>query len=179
MKKRYTLCFIVSLLMLVSPVNGETYVASAEELSPSDSSRVWYEDWDEGMATAKREKKLVLIDFIKDYCGGCVKMDKKTFSAPEIRKRLTADWVCIKVNVYHNHKSGTYDGDTLNYFALSKYFRVHELPTFIFFDKEGKPVQSLVGFRDKEIFGPILDYMKYEAYKKGITFKEYSKSIEN
>ncbi|MFC1693060.1 thioredoxin family protein [Candidatus Latescibacterota bacterium] len=173
MKKVYAWSFLISLIIFISPINGETDVAFIEELSPSDSSKVWYDNWDEGMAAAKKEKKPVLVDFISDHCSACVSMDKHTFSAPEIRERLTADWVCIKVNTFHSQKSGTFDGKVMNYLKLSKYFRIVGVPTFIFFDKEGKPVQSLVGCKDKELFGHILDYMKDEAYKKGISFKEY------
>jgi len=178
MKKGYACSFIISLLIVIFPFNGETNIVLAEEQSTSDSSSVWHENWDEGVSAAKREKKPILVDFMSYSCGACVVMDEKTFAAPEIKKLLSADWVCIKVNTHHRHKSGTFDGKTMNYFQLAKYFRVSAVPTFLFIDKEGKPVQSLVGYQDKELFGDILDYMKDEAHKRGIPFEEYRKSKE-
>jgi thioredoxin-related protein len=47
------------------------------------------------------------------------------------------------------------------------------VPTYIFLDKTGIPVQSIIGYMDKKKFGPVLDYMAGEFYKNNITFKQY------
>ncbi|MFC1528547.1 thioredoxin family protein [Candidatus Latescibacterota bacterium] len=151
----------------------------AEKESSPDSTiagkidEIWYDDWDSGIAVAKAEKKPVLVDFSSDGCGACKAMHEKTFTSPEIKKRFTKDWICIKINTFHGYKRGTFNGKTLSYNKLAEYFRVQAVPTFLFIDRGNNPVQSVLGFKNSELFGIILDYMKDETYKKGITFKEY------
>ncbi|MBT4485220.1 MAG: thioredoxin fold domain-containing protein [Candidatus Latescibacteria bacterium] len=134
---------------------------------------IWYDDWDAGIAVARTEKKPVLVDFFSDGCGACKAMHEKTFTSPEIKNRFTKDWVCIKINTFHGYKRGTFDGKILSYNKLAEYFRVQAVPTFLFIDKEGKPVQSVLGYKNSELFGQILDYMKNEVYKKGLSFNKY------
>ncbi len=174
---RFLCCLSIIVCFFPTFIRGIN-TAIADEKVTTAKEKAWYDDWNKGMAAAKKEKKPILVDFFSDHCGACKAMHTITFTAPEIKKRLSADWINIRINTSHI-KSVTHEGKTMNYLELAKYFRVNGVPTYIFFDKEGKPVQSLFGYRDKKLFGPILDYMKDEAYKKGITFKEYSKSKEN
>jgi len=44
-------------------------------------------------------------------------------------------------------------------------------------DKDGKPIHLLPGYVPKEQFGPLLDYMKDELYKKKVNFRDYLKSV--
>jgi len=52
-----------------------------------------------------------------------------------------------------------------------------------FIDKNGKPVQIISGrklldfYKDDTFLGFILDYMRDETYKKGISFREYREQI--
>jgi len=177
--KNTTMYFFLTVVICFSVFGAyEKKLVSAEitSIKYAGFNNRWFDDWDDGIEAAKKEKKPVLIDFMSDHCGGCAEMDKQTFAAPEIKERLIPGWICIKVNTHHSGEKGSFNGKTMNYYKLSKYFRVKAVPTFVFLDTDSKPVQSIVGFRNKEIFGPILDYMKDEAYKKGISFKEYKKN---
>ncbi|MBT4363621.1 MAG: thioredoxin family protein [Candidatus Latescibacteria bacterium] len=181
MIKRFVKCHFVLLMFSVAIIIDSNFAEAEKSPSPesiklTEINNTWYEDWDEGMAKANKQKKPILVDFYTNSCPGCEAMHKTTFTSPEIKKRLAADWISIKINLSNTHKKCTYDSKSMNYYKLGKYFRITGVPAFIFFDREGKPVQSVVGYKDKDLFGSILDYMKDEAYKKGISFKEYRKS---
>ncbi len=167
-----TIVFILAQVLLLG---GLSVIALSEENNTIENESIWYEDWDAGMANAEKEKKPVLVDFSTEWCGACKAMDKNVFTDSLIQKRLKEDWVSIKINPGHSNKTCTFKGNTMNYAQLAKYFRVVGVPAFIFIDKSGELVQSVVGYKDKEEFGLILDYMKDEAYKKGISFREYVK----
>ena len=156
--------------------------AAAEENSATESGgtpvseNVWFENWDDGMWMAKKENKPVIVDFYSEYCGPCKWMEKVVFEDPGIKNRLARDWVSIKIDVLDKLKVGTVNAKKMNYIQLSQYYRIHAQPTFLFFDKTGKPVQKSIGSMKIEEFGHVLDYMKDELYKKGVKFKDYKES---
>ena len=143
------------------------------------SRKLWYEDWDAGMEAAIKDNKPILVDFYSDGCGACKAMHNKTFTEPGIIKLFKDYWICIRINTSHTDKYGTIDGKKMSYSDLARYYRVRGVPTYVFFDKERKPVQSVLGYKNSELFGFILNYIKEEVYKKGISFKEYRESKTN
>jgi thioredoxin-related protein len=149
---------------------------STQTVQPAEADFSWYTDWDKGLEAAKKEQKPVIVDFYADWCVYCKKMEKETFTAPEIKKRLAEGWIAIKVDLGIRDKQGTFDGKTMTYPQLASYFGVNGLPTYLFIDKEGKPVYPYPGYVPKEQFGPMLDYFKEELYTKKIKLSDYVES---
>ena len=139
--------------------------------------KVWYEEWDEAMFAAKKEKKPVMVDFYTTSCPSCKAMHETTFLEPEIIDRFEREWIGIKFNCHKLDMKGTYKGKIMNYGEISQFFRIVYVPTFLFFDKNGEPVQLVVGYLEKDELGPFLDYMRDEVYKKNIKFSDYKKSL--
>jgi thioredoxin-related protein len=170
----------------------ETKTSAAVETNAADVK--WYTDWNEGMAAAKEQDKPVFIHFTADWCKFCVKMKKETYSAGEIKQRFNDSWITIMVDtenrdfkgdVYINEgekKMLTYlDGNNAGYEeknldirGLTQNFGVSGLPTLVFIDKNGEPLQSIPGFIEKSEFAVILDYFQDGSYKD-IGFEEYRK----
>lgn len=135
----------------------------------------WTTDWDKAMKAAREQKKPVIVDFYTEWCVWCKRLDEDTYAAPEIMKRFKEGWIGVKVNPEDVTKKGTLDGKTVSYAAIARRFKVGGYPTIVFFDKEGKPVDLgfTVNFVPKEPFGPLLDYVKDELYKKNVSLKTY------
>ena len=55
----------------------------------------WQPSLSEGLAAAKRENRLALIDFWATWCKNCLTMDQTTLASPEVKAAL-ADYVKIK-----------------------------------------------------------------------------------
>jgi uncharacterized protein YyaL (SSP411 family) len=57
----------------------------------------WY-DWNEGVAKARAEGKIALIDTYTDWCHWCKVMDKNTYSNATIIDLVGKNFVAIKFN---------------------------------------------------------------------------------
>lgn len=167
---------ILALLML--GLNMNSNADKKTELKPAASLTTedfWTTDWDKGIADARAQKKPVIIDFYTDWCGWCKKLDKDTYAAPEILKRLKEGWIGIKVNPEDKLKSGTLNGQKAAYAQIARFYKVQGYPTLIFLDKEGNQVDlnTPINYVPKEPFGPLLDYIKGEIYKKNVSLEQY------
>ena len=175
-----TVIAAVNFFMACGSSSDQTATAELNQAKkPAESEKTeftWYTDWDKGIEAAKKEKKPVIIDFYANWCHWCKVMEEKTFSADEIKKRFSEDWIAIKINSDHKEKQGTFEGKTMSYPQLVRYFKVSGFPSYLFIDKEGNPVTIVSSYIPKEQFGPMLDYIKDELYKKNIKFNDYIKS---
>jgi len=136
---------------------------------------IWVDDWDTGIAQAKRENKPVLVDFFSDGCGACRGMHKYVFTDEKVKSRIADGWVWIQVNTSHGWKFGTWDGAPYRYNELARHFRVVGVPTYLFIDSDGVPVQAVVGSKDTDMFADILDYFAERAYERKIPFETFRK----
>lgn len=88
-----------------------------------DEALTWYE-WNQGYPLAVKQQKIVLVDAYTDWCGWCKKMDRDTYSNPEVIKKLNKHFVVIKFNPELPDKTYDIDGQTYSprefYMQLSR-----------------------------------------------------------
>ena len=98
--------------------------------------------FDEALAKAKQEKKLVFVDFYATWCGPCKQMAEKVFTDEEVGKYMNEKFVCMQIDV---EKEG-WQKETAGR------FNVTVLPTLIFFKADASVVSRLAGAREKADF---------------------------
>lgn len=96
--------------------------------------------WKEAIETAKREGKLVFVDFYTDWCGPCKVMSRDVFPQKQVGNFFNAKFVCLKLNA---EKEGR---------ELAKRFRISAYPTFIVVDTDEKVRVELKGSMDADKF---------------------------
>ncbi len=133
----------------------------------------WY-TWEEAIAANKKTKKKIFVDIYTDWCGWCKRMDKTTFSDPEVAKYMDENFYCVKLDAEQKGDIN-YGGHTYKF--VSNYGRkgVHELaftlldgrmsyPQYVFMDEnEGKLIIER-GYKKKDEFMKTLKYVATNAY---------------
>jgi len=110
----------------------------AGSATAASSGRITWLSYQEGMATAQREGKRTLVDFMADWCGYCRKMDADTFSNASVIA-LSSRYVFARVNVDQQ-------GD------LARQFRVSGLPTLVVLDPGGREITRFAGYLPPQEF---------------------------
>ena len=97
--------------------------------------------FDEALAAAKKEGKLVFVDCYTSWCGPCKNMTEKVFPQKEAGDYFNPRFVCVK-----------YDMEKGEGLELAKRFDVHAYPTFVIVRADGTVQHKLVGGSDLKEF---------------------------
>ena len=90
MNRRITQIFVGALILLMgSGLNAQTR----------------FLEWDEAIAQATAEKKIVVIDVYTDWCGWCKRMDKDTYNNDKVSAMINENFKAVKINP---EKPGTF-----------------------------------------------------------------------
>lgn len=108
-KKRFLL-FILTLVVMALPLRAEGIA-------------FFHGTWQETLAKAKSENKLVFVDFYTQWCGPCLNMAQTVFVLPEVGAFYNANFVSAKID--------TENGEGIE---LAKKYGVRSFPTYVFID---------------------------------------------
>ena len=102
----------------------------------------WNDDYDKAVATAKAEKKMVLLDFTgSDWCSWCMKLDKEVFSKKEFKDYAKENLVLMEVDFPQTKpqpkKLQEQNEKLKNEHAIQGY------PTIVVLNSDGKKVGEL------------------------------------
>jgi protein disulfide-isomerase len=126
------------------------------------SAGEWLTDLAKGQEQAKKENKLVLMDFTgSDWCGWCIKFKKDVLDTKEFKDYADKNLVLVEVDFPHN-KAQSAELKKANE-ALGSKYGVDGYPTFVVLDAAGKEVGRQVGYSKG---GPSAFITKLEGYKK-------------
>ncbi|MBW4258150.1 thioredoxin family protein [Methanobacterium subterraneum] len=124
---------IISLLVLVLSIHTLT----SNETESNTSSIQWGNDLNQAMEEAKKSNKTIFIDFYADWCSYCGDMDEETFTDPQVKEKLTLNYVLLKVDVDKNPD-------------LSSKYRAYSLPTIVIVDSSGNEIKRIIGYQTPE-----------------------------
>ena len=107
----------------------------------------WEKNYDDGLASAKKAKKLVMVDVYTDWCGWCKKLDKDVYTDKPVIEKVAKDFVAVKLNPESSKKNG----------AIAEKFGVRGYPCILFLDSDGKELSRIGGYVPAAEFARQLD----------------------
>lgn len=117
-----------------------TLLIGASMLTASAQTEFRHISFDEALAAAKQENKLVFIDFFTTWCGPCKMMSTKTFPLTEVGEFMNAKFIPLKLDA---EKEGA---------QLARTYGVRAYPTYVVVNPEGKEVAKFSGYMEGDKF---------------------------
>lgn len=139
--------FAVLLLACILP--AFSHPVSAATSASEEKSLFATLSFEKALEQAKKEKKLVFVDFFTTWCGPCKMLDKTTWQDPKVIRWLTENTIPLKI-------------DAEKEVELAKRYGVRAYPTMVFIKPDGKILDTIIGYHPPEKFLP-----KAVAYLSG------------
>ena len=143
---------------------GEPCTLVSAFAPPMESIKAQYNDYDEALAAARREKKPLLIDFTGYGCVNCRKMEAAVWTDPEVARVMRNDFIIVSLYVDDktalpspitvtdakgNKKTLRTVGAKWSYLQSNR-FNSNAQPYYVIVDAEGKAISSPRGY-DEDI----------------------------
>ncbi len=168
------LCFLVLGVLIFS---ATTSTGLEDSVKKTGSQKVEWHTFDKGVDRAKKENKLLVVDFYTDWCQWCKVMDKETFANKQVVDFAKDNVIMAKINAETSDKFGYKDA---NYSGrqLSQMFGIRGFPTTVFLDANGDLITTVSGYIPADRFTLILKYLSGSWYEK-MKFDEFLKKEES
>lgn len=145
--KFFKLLFVVALLFSFSIANEKVKIVDVNLLSKQ----------------ATKESKHTLLFFHMTYCPYCKRMKKFVFNDKKVQEQIERNFLFVDVNVddddlimYKKFK------DTKKQFANK--LKISFYPTIVFIDENNEIIYTLKGYRSKDTFKNVLNYIRGKVY---------------
>lgn len=122
-----------------------------------DSHGFLLNQWELALQEAKKQKKLILMDFTASWCPACIRLDHETFKNKSFKK-VAPFFVLLKLDVDLDKNQ-----------ELREQYSVNAFPTLIVADSDGVEIQRLLDFVPADILVPRLNQIRE---KKNLTLNE-------
>ena len=126
-------------------------VGCGQKVSENNPNGIkWGDNLDSAFAVASISNKLIMIDFMAEWCPPCKEMDKITFSNTNIIKKSN-EFIPVRIDVdKQKNIAEEYNGNARKYGGIG-------IPNILFLDKEKKIIRHIVGFHDVDQLIGIMD----------------------
>lgn len=135
-------CEIVSLMMKHLRVLLPAICISFLAVASSHAADAWNTDYQVALDQAKKENKMVLVDFTgSTWCPPCIKLAGDTFAKPEFKKFAEDNLALVELD-FPRDQSQTPAANL----KLAEQYGVQGFPTLVLLNSEGKELDRHVGY---------------------------------
>jgi thiol:disulfide interchange protein len=119
---------------------GDGSVSAPEARKPGSAKLAWASGWDDAFDRAKRDNRVVMVEFYADWCVWCQRMESTTFTDPGVVGLLADRAVPVKID-------GEREGK-----ILARKYRVDGYPTIVFLTADERELGRVPGYLAAEEF---------------------------
>lgn len=168
-------CCSIALFALLS-------LFSSSSLTAQEAATLKWYSWEEAVAAAEKEPRKFFVDVYTDWCGWCKRMDKQTFTDPEVAAYLAENFYPVKFNA-EQKEAVSYRGHELQFRGEAGRRGSHDLaialldgrmsyPSFVYLDAKQDRITISPGFKTPDVLMKELQYIGGDHYLQ-MTFEEY------
>lgn len=176
MKDPFKLALAVTLLLVIAggallfrstdtPVKKAEHLSQEQTEAPHATGAVQWQTFDQGLAQAATEKKVVMIEFFATWCGYCKKMDEQVFPDERVQAQLSKYFVPVRVTE-SSENLVSFEGKQVTEKELTPQFGVTGFPTLVFLSADGEPITKIPGFVEADTLQGVLQFIGTGAYEK-------------
>jgi thioredoxin-related protein len=122
--------------------------------------------FEEAIAANAKNPKMILVDVYTDWCGWCKKMDKDTFTDPQVIAHFQKNFYAVKLNAEDTKRSFQFMGKTFTEAQMAASMRVNSYPNFVVIEPGLQNIAQLPGYREPAAFLAGLTDLIDKAFKK-------------
>jgi thioredoxin-related protein len=115
-------------------------------------SEIKWMTFEQATEKTKKEPKMVFVDVYTDWCGWCKKMDKETFTDPQVIKYINENFYAVKLNAEDTKTTFKFRGNDYTNASIAKAMRVSSYPNFVIMDAGMENITQLPGYRPADSF---------------------------
>lgn len=126
---------------------------------------------------ANKGKKMVMVELYTPWCGWCKRMERNTFTDPNIAKYVNKNFYSIKFDA-ESRNPINFEGKEYNFDPKATTRGRHELasmlmkgntkqgyPTIAFMDEDFNVIQAVPGYKNAQEFEIIIHFFAEKHYK--------------
>lgn len=134
----------------------------------------------------KTNPKKIFVDVYTDWCGWCTKMDKTTFSNPDVIKYMNKNYYCVKFDAegyekvtYNNHLFENKDRSkrSTHPFAAALLQGKMSYPSYAFLDEKNRGITVLKGYKKVDGFLPFVKFIASDSFKTQ-SYQDYQNNVK-
>ncbi|MGB9695892.1 MAG: thioredoxin family protein [Ignavibacteria bacterium] len=117
------------------------------EFSNAQGLNFFSGSFDEALAEANKENKILMIDFYTDWCVWCKELDKKVYTNFEVAEFANKNFINLKI-----------DAEKGSGVELAKSYKIVGYPAILFLNEKKEEIDRIYGYLSpKEFFNRIQD----------------------
>ena len=158
---------LILVLLISSPVLSDSTDTNKDEIK-------WL-TWSEAVEANKTSPKKIFVDVYTDWCGWCKRMDKTTFTDPDVVAYMNANFYAVKLDA-EMKENITFRNTEFKYIQSGRrgvHTRAYSLlegkmsyPSFVTLDEEFDRIAVSPGYKKVDQLLKELKFAAEETYKE-------------